>query len=208
MTNHVVGNCYRLIGFLADFKLIKNMRNQAPAPTHCNAAHVAPEQSIMQSGQNMEGSSLGNIITQEQYSQLFQLLQEVKIGQQNDQVIDASVSSSCVGIITPRLDHCSFSLFSHTDSLSSILDSGASEHMTYDSSLLFNIALLPITLYVKLSNSHKLKVTHKGSVTILLDLTLHNVLFVPDFKFSLLSVHKFTTQLNCLLIFYSLGAIL
>ncbi|XP_019244311.1 PREDICTED: uncharacterized protein LOC109224181 [Nicotiana attenuata] len=93
MTNHVVGNCYRLIGFPPDFKFTKGKRFQATA--HSNASAVESDSNNTQSVQDLGNTSTGNVITQEQLSQLFQLLQEVKVGQQSGQISDANVCANC-----------------------------------------------------------------------------------------------------------------
>lgn len=99
MTNHVVGNCYRLIGFPPDFKFNKIKWFQPT--THNNASAVDSDSSNTYSVQDLGSTSSGNVITQEQFSQLFQLLQEVKVGQQSDQISYANISTTCAGIITP-----------------------------------------------------------------------------------------------------------
>lgn len=77
MTNHVVANCYRLIGFPVNFKFTKSKRLQPLA--HNNATSVGPTTKNVQSVQGMDTGTSANLITQEQYSQLFQLHQEVKL---------------------------------------------------------------------------------------------------------------------------------
>ncbi|XP_015163071.1 uncharacterized protein [Solanum tuberosum] len=126
---------------------------------------------------------------------------------QGDQSPDVNASANCAGIFTPHFNPSFYYFSSHLTSNSWILDLGASDHMNFDYSLLSNVTHLPTLLYVNLPNSHKLKVTHKGSVHILPNLVIDNVLFVPDFKFNLLSVQKLTSQFHCLLTFFSSGAV-
>ncbi|XP_060202435.1 uncharacterized protein LOC132630853 [Lycium barbarum] len=47
-----------------------------------------------------------------------------------------------------------------------------------------------------------------GKVSIYSDLILHNVLYVPSFKYNLLSVHKFTIQFECAMFFTSTACML
>ncbi|XP_070048804.1 uncharacterized protein [Nicotiana tomentosiformis] len=103
---------------------------------HINASVVETEANNTQSIQEVGATFNANIITQEQFSQLFQLLQEVKVGQQNEQNSDANVSTNYAGIITPLLNSNTFSLSCHTSSHSWILDFEASEHMTHDRTIL------------------------------------------------------------------------
>nr|XP_016471492.1 PREDICTED: uncharacterized protein LOC107793615 [Nicotiana tabacum] len=137
VSNQKFNTAQRLIGFTSDFKFTKSKRMQADAQS--NVFTVGSDANNMQPIQDQGSLSNGNVITQEEFTQLFQLLQEVKVGQQSEQTSYDNVSSNCAGIITPFLNPNSFSLFSHTTSNFWILDSGASEHMTYDKSLLFDI---------------------------------------------------------------------
>ena len=98
----------------------------------------------------------------------------------------------------PRVPNCagmkmffnSYAFLVKINTNSWILDSGASEHMTFNKHLLFNFKPLGNTITVTLPNSHKVKVTHYGSVNLLQNLILHNVLYIPSFKFSLMSIQK------------------
>ncbi|XP_070050120.1 uncharacterized protein [Nicotiana tomentosiformis] len=158
-------------------------------------------------------------MTHDQYHSLYQLLSNVKVGNQGNQINEEAVSANCineeavsancVGIFpspwpsTPSRSFISVSL----NFVSWILDSGASKHMTSDSRLLFNIQTFSKPVYVTLPNSLKVLVYQYGSVSLLTQLTLQNVLFVPSFNYNL-SVHKLRLQFNSILIFSSLGATL
>ncbi|KAH0655880.1 hypothetical protein KY290_031531 [Solanum tuberosum] len=67
-----------------------------------------------------DGMSSGQYFSPEQSSHLFQLMQDAKPSQQNEQQSDVNVLANCAG---------------------------ASEHMTYESSLLFNLTSLPSPIY-------------------------------------------------------------
>ncbi|XP_075111237.1 uncharacterized protein LOC142181703 [Nicotiana tabacum] len=71
-----------------------------------------------------------------------------------------------------------------------IIDSGTSDPMTSDKSLLFNIHTLPIPYLVSVPNGYKVKVTNISSLTLSTDLILHNVLYVPSFHYNLISLKK------------------
>ncbi|XP_019264489.1 PREDICTED: uncharacterized protein LOC109242112 [Nicotiana attenuata] len=199
---HTLDKCYRIVGFPPDFKFTKPRKFQGNA--HSNA--TISEDFSINTTNGAEGTSSGKGLTQEQHSQLFQLLQQVKISPQSEQNSEAIVNANCAGIDLPNLKH--IICFSHVYPNTWIIDSGASEHMTSDISILFNIISLSIPLYINLPNSHKIKVGKKGSVHILPGLTIHNVLYVPVFKFNLLSVHKLTKHLRCNLLFTYIGTIL
>lgn len=125
------------------------------------------------------------------------ILHQVKIGQHAASSSEVNATAKCAGIapILPSL--LPDNSFIH----SWILDSDASEHMTFDKSILFDIIVLTQPLTVNLPNSYKIRVTHAGKVSLFPDMILDRVLYVPSFKFNLLSVHKFCYQFGCDLIF-------
>ena len=71
-----------------------------------------------------------------------------------------------------------------------ILDSGASEHMCSNQSLLQNISVLNSPILVSLPNGTQVKVTQKGKLVVVENLILNGVLLVPNFKFNLLSIKR------------------
>ena len=78
-----------------------------------------------------------------------------------------------------------------------ILDSGASDHMSFDVSGLHDLKLLDIPVLVSLPDGTKVEVTHSGKLRLHDDLELHHVLLVPHFKYNLLSVRRLANQLHC-----------
>jgi hypothetical protein len=81
-----------------------------------------------------------------------------------------------------------------------VLDSGANDHMTGESSL-FSSPLIPITQSVSLVDSFTSHISHKGDVILSSDIMLSYVLHVHNFAFNLLSVSRLTKSLNCAVIF-------
>ncbi|TMW82472.1 hypothetical protein EJD97_005847 [Solanum chilense] len=197
--NHVVDNCYRLIGFPADFKFTKSKKFGTTARS--NAALSTEE------GDSQSNNSGDKAMTQDQYLNLCQLLQHVKIGSQGELVPSDNVIANCAGI-SDTFPYTNSYLSVSIGHISWILDSGASDHITSDPTLLFNIQTLSKPILINLPNLLNVKVFQTGSVTILPDYTLHHVLFVPSFKYNLLSVHKLCAQFNSIMIFSSLHAIL
>lgn len=74
-----------------------------------------------------------------------------------------------------------------------IADSGASQHMTYNKTLLHYIVLLSIPVIVSLPYSYQFTVNYIGSLFLTPELELHDVLFVPVIKHNLLSVSLLCT---------------
>lgn len=89
------------------------------------------------------------------------------------------------------------SCFSVYNSRTWIIDSGASECICFNSKSFLFLTPLPEPINISLPNSFRIIVTHLGSVSVLPNLVLYNVLYVPDFKHILLSVHKLSNQLHC-----------
>jgi len=82
-----------------------------------------------------------------------------------------------------------------------IVDTGAFDHMTSNLKFFTNLQPLKKPIHVTLPNGSLKVVTHAGQVPLCSKLILQNVLYVPDFKFSLISVHKLITDLHLLALF-------
>ena len=82
-----------------------------------------------------------------------------------------------------------------------ILDSGASDHMSYDHEALVDLQFFKQPLSVTLPNGYKVLVHQYGKLHLSNDLVLDNVLLVPHFKYNLLSIKSRTSQLHCKVVF-------
>ena len=85
-----------------------------------------------------------------------------------------------------------------------IVDSGATHHITAHKQSLFKSYELNKLQksQVHLPTGDRVDVNHIGESTIFEDEVVKNVLYVPDFKFNLLSVSKMTRELSCFVSFY------
>lgn len=101
--------------------------------------------------------------------------------------------------------HFFTSLFSPLTLIPWIIDSGASQYMTYQKHLLHNITVLSPPILVSLPNSSKVKVHYIRSIFLTPKFELHHVLFVPCFSSNLLSVYQLCYQFNCDLLFNKFG---
>ncbi|KAG5617162.1 hypothetical protein H5410_016986 [Solanum commersonii] len=99
-------------------------------------------------------------MTQDQYHHLYQLLQHVKLGVEPQTNTEESATVNCVGITTSPSPRSYFSV--SLRSVSWILDSGASMHVTSDFNLLFNVKNLPKPIYVNLPNSTRALISKSG----------------------------------------------
>ncbi|KAG6718014.1 hypothetical protein I3842_04G129500 [Carya illinoinensis] len=82
-----------------------------------------------------------------------------------------------------------------------VIDTGATDHMVHSISLFQSFK--PVhNSFVKLPNGFSAPVTHVGSVRLLPQLVLHNVLCIPPFHFNLLSVSQLTKSSPCCINFF------
>ena len=75
-----------------------------------------------------------------------------------------------------------------TGKVSWIIDSGATHHVCFDLACFSSFHDHPIASYITLPNGSKISVAKSGTVHLNPHLLLHNVLFVPEFHYNLLSV--------------------
>jgi hypothetical protein len=123
-------------------------------------------------------------LTSDQYNRLLEFLSPVNTNSANF----AGNSVSCNSVF-----------FSNREW---IIDSGASDHMTSSFSSLDNTQLLNQPCPISLPNGDIVSITHTGTLRISPEISLPNVLYVPSFKFNLLSISKLTSTLNCVAIFF------
>ena len=83
-----------------------------------------------------------------------------------------------------------------------IVDNGASNHMVSSSTILNSHTIIPFDRPIKLPNDTSLLISYIGEVKVHDDITLYNVLWIPNFICNLLSVSKLTIDLSCAIIFF------
>lgn len=132
---------------------------------------------------------MSQCLSKDQFSQLVQLIKHVKSGETGSPNLEIN-ANTVAGTIIKYSGTC-FSVF---NSNTWIIDSGASEHMCFDSNAFVSLTPLRIPLHINLPNSFKVTVTHIGRVYFLPDYVLENVLYVATFKYNLLSINKFYSQ--------------
>ena len=84
-----------------------------------------------------------------------------------------------------------------------IIDSGASDHMTWDIIVFNNYTPCYNNSTIRIADGIVSKVVGTGSVTLTKDITLKSVLFVPKLECNLISISKITRDLNCVTKFLS-----
>lgn len=98
-----------------------------------------------------------------------------------------------------------FSLFSELHSHDWIIDTGASRHMCTDLSLMRNIQAIKSLVKVCLPDVNIKHVEFSGDVSISPDIVLKDVLYIPSFKYNLLSVTQLCSAFKIRCIFLSNG---
>lgn len=78
-----------------------------------------------------------------------------------------------------------------------IIDSGATDHMCNDLSLFTHVKHMPSPFQVTLPNGHFIEVNTVGTIPINDIISLYNVMYVPSFKYNLISVTKLLQQNKC-----------
>ncbi|KAL8107853.1 hypothetical protein AgCh_024310 [Apium graveolens] len=87
-----------------------------------------------------------------------------------------------------------------------IVDSGATDHMCSDLSFFIHInELKGSNNLITIPNGKLSQVTHIGTFKMIEDIVLHDVLYVPDFKFNLVSIPKICKDANCSVVFTNNG---
>lgn len=105
-----------------------------------------------------------------------------------------------------RRSHFCFHITS-SDKDSWILDTGATNHMTCDL-VMFSTVPEPSNVKIKLHNNAITTLTLTGNVILNEFLTLHNVLYVLEFNFNLLTISHLTNNSNCTVSFLSSHCVL
>lgn len=183
MKGHKREHCYRLNGFPADFKFTKKK-------------HSANNVTAATSSEQASKSTQGPTLTNDQYQQLLQLLQR-------------EPSASVSGSVTGSVNMAGMASVSNTPRLGWILDTGATNHMTFDLNCLdSSVVSASADSCVHLPNGKTASITHHGSHTLFPNHTVSNVFHIPDFQYNLLSISQLTKQLNCCVSFYPTYCIL
>lgn len=86
-----------------------------------------------------------------------------------------------------------------------IVDSGASDHITVESTLFSSYSSCVGNQKIKIANDSFSVIACKGSVVLSLMLTLKNVLHIPNLSFNLMYVSKLVQDINCQTIFFPIS---
>ncbi|KAL8139538.1 hypothetical protein V2J09_005559 [Rumex salicifolius] len=153
--------------------------------THCKKTVAA--QASTHDSTSSDQSAFSHGFSPDEFAQLKKLLSQ-----------SSTDSSEFLGAAMASIRPLVFFHSTHYDSVSSelvwIIDSGTSDHMCFSLSSFHKLFLLPKPRFISLPNNSRVYVPHFGSITMLSRLVLDHVLFVPSFKFDLLSISKLVIQ--------------
>ncbi|GJY07462.1 hypothetical protein Tco_0374516 [Tanacetum coccineum] len=137
----------------------------------------------------------GNIsFTPQQFEQLLKSVQQMGVFNAADEEIDHQFAAGIA---------CLNSQINMLKLLEDwIYDTGASEHMTSVDESIYDPCVLKIKPQINMHNGDTLVLSHIGKVKLKNGLVIKDVLVVPSFKFSLLSVPKLTEDSQCVVSFY------
>jgi hypothetical protein len=158
------------------------------APVHRGQSHgfSAPSQLASQ-------SNLLNEISTEQLQQLAQAVSMISSTHSSDNSNAYANAAGLASFFNPSIN----SVFTKPW----ILDSGATDHITYDSTIFTKAESSQIPI-VNLPTGSCAPITSTGTIPFNSNITLDKVLCVPSFHLNLMSVSKLTHSLNCCAILF------
>ncbi|XP_074297482.1 uncharacterized protein LOC141628210 [Silene latifolia] len=198
---HIIEHCYKFKAWKT--KQAKKAANSAgtvnPA-THkpANTAAACQNQDaeyapvygpISQNGSSQVSPDLVQGIVDSVMSKVLQALSEKASSSQSCDP-NSQTFSHCAGISPP----CSIVNYGFSFYKDWVIDTGASDHMTSDASILHDVINLPHPLFVALPDGTLKPVYRTGTVYLTKQIVLYGVLLIPDFKPNLLSVGKLISR--------------
>lgn len=227
---HTKAIYFRLVGYLPDFERRRrenqlnnysdkgsnyldkgNYYSERGGNTHTahNAAHnvvnnpVKYQEHTTHFSGNMDYNK-GMEVIHEQYNQILHMLGKTNLQGTSDMTTSSQgpINDSANSIQSSNTAGNSLKLTVGTHDW--IVDSGATNHMTYKSDMLVQKKSIPPnnSNQVYLPNGHTTTVTHTGSCNITEHDNIDNELVIPEFKNNLLSVSKLTRDLYCSVSFF------
>ncbi|KAF7843553.1 Retrovirus-related Pol polyprotein from transposon TNT 1-94 [Senna tora] len=187
MNGHLKDTCFKLQGYPDWYKDLKKKNPNIKKPSHL-AATIADsplEVPLIENGDQGNHVSVLSMLVKE-------LSKAMKGG------ASESVNFAQLGNFAGNMNDSNKNYRN-----SWIVDTGASSHICYKKSIMHDIKPLPKTLKMHLPTGHTVNVLETGSVRIKAEIELTNVLYIPSFKYNLLSVNRLAKDLNMNVIFDS-----
>ncbi|GJU86702.1 putative RNA-directed DNA polymerase [Tanacetum coccineum] len=180
-TGHTIDRCFKIVGYPSNFKK-RGVDTQNVSSNAAVSGHKVDQR---------PGSSNGNTHTfiDDQFQKLISLISD-KSGAGS---VPANIAGmNCVvSFCTSRFFNFNTKISTYSLYIGWIVDSGASQHRTYTTVHMFNVVnVTKLNMSVGHPNGTNALVTHIGCLKLSETITLSDVLVVPDYHVSLLSVHK------------------
>lgn len=195
---HTKEKCYKLVGYPPEHPHHPNNRGKKKFTRPASNSSVAIPQTSTESGAFTQNLSTKVDELQTQIKSLMQCF--------NNNSPSTPATDSTPFSLATHIAGTTFSMASsmHISPHTWVIDTGATNHMCCNLSVMQDVKILHIPLQVKFPNGQTVKVTHVGSVFIHpLSILLSNVLHIPVFNFNLLSVSSLATQTHSTVCFTS-----
>ncbi|XP_074296990.1 uncharacterized protein LOC141627659 [Silene latifolia] len=214
-TGHNPANCFVIRGFPGDKSKGKDKahnNNKSAVPARgVNSADLLPESPLEDSCLDKIShndcnkiNAVSPVLNSEVLDGLITSVVDQVFKQISDQQ-PALSSANFASMISPY-SHVFTVCKSHYAS-TWLVDSGASDHMTYNIDLLSDIHIFAKPVSVVLPDGSIKYVHKKGTVNLTHNIKLHNVFYLPDFRQNLLSISKLLDHNNLSVLFTSLGCV-
>ncbi|CAM8880974.1 unnamed protein product [Rhodiola kirilowii] len=191
MNGHTKEFCYKLNGYPPGHKMYEgNSRSNGR-----NSSDSKPANMVTREGNDDTNNQEGSRNKTDQVPQLnsSQINQLIALLKKNDSEGGAN-THHMAGI-------CLLSSKINGRSVEWVIDSGATDHFTCNLELLFDVHKVTSSCSVLLPNGEVSQVELAGKFALTKDLILHDVFYVPSFKFNLISVSKLTGTSPCDIVF-------
>lgn len=193
-TGHEIGTCFKIHGVPDWYQEMKERKSRSFANfTGCDSAS---SQKGFADNRLAERSTDFNAILQ-QLQQMTQFMKEKDKGVEHPPDFAQFVSFAGT-----TLDFA-LSFFTKTSSDKWIIDTGASRPMCTNKDLMRNLNKLRSVITVCLPDGSKKQVEFSGDAVISSDITLTDVLYIPSFKYNLLSITQLCSSIAAKCIFLS-----
>ncbi|GJW10406.1 ribonuclease H-like domain-containing protein [Tanacetum coccineum] len=181
---HTIDRCFKIIGYPTDFGKRNNNNNQGTQ--NFNRRFI---------NNNSVGSSSSSTFSDDQLSKIISLIKDNSLN--NGKGVQANMAGTILN--KSKLFHKNFNRFFCSNSqlhsalvaAGVIVDSGANQHLTYTDKFLVNVVNISnLGITVSHTKGDEAVITSVGDMVLSRNLTLYDVLVVPDYCVSLMSVHK------------------
>lgn len=189
---HTSEKCWETTGYPQWHYKHKPGQRQTPNKWSGNRKPVAPK--VANNVQGGVNNQQAVTMTAQQLDKLLKLIPKAECSNAQGSETDEELDFGFSGMVCSNKEKVK-------ESTEWIIDSGASDHMTSSLKYLMNVKAAPTMLTITLPTGATAVITHIGDVKLPNGLQLKNVLYVPQFKHNLLSIHKLAKDSKCDVVF-------